>query len=209
MMMGMNLRNVDLNLLPVFEAIYVQRSLTRAGESLGMTQPAVSNALARLRSWLGDPLFVRRGGEMSPTPIAVRLIAPVRDALSRLRTGLDAKSVFDPKSAERTFRIAVGDTAASTIMPALALTLQRHAPGVRIHCMQIERSALPHEIAAGHVDFAIDIPSLARPELASAPLVKDRYVCTLRREHPHARRKLTLSAFLALRCISVSSRRAG
>ena len=205
----MNLRSIDLNLLPVFEAIYVERSLTRAGELLHVTQPAVSNALARLRAAFGDPLFVRAGSGMAPTPAAQALIGPVREALAKLRSGLEPGAGFDPKTSERTFHIAVRDAASSALMPVLARRLERAAPGVRIHCHQIDRPEIPAELASGRLDFAIDIPILARPELDSAALFSDRLVCALRRDHSGAKRKLTLAAFLALRHLVVSSRRSG
>jgi DNA-binding transcriptional LysR family regulator len=204
-----NLRSIDLNLLPVFEAIYVERSLTRAGETLHVTQPAVSNALSRLRAAFGDPLFVRSARGMSPTPAAQALIGPVREALGKLRGGLDPRAAFDPKTSDRTFNIAIRDAAATALIPMLARRLERAAPGVRIHCHQADRTEIPSELASGRLDFAIDIPALARPELDSAPLISDRLVCALRRDHPKAKRRLTLDAFLALRHVAVSSRRAG
>jgi len=205
----MNLRSIDLNLLPVFEAIYVERSLTRAGEALHITQPAVSNALARLRAALGDPLFVRSGGGVSPTPAAQAMIGPVREALAKLRGGLDRRAGFDPGTSERTFNIAVRDVAASTLIPLLARRLERAEPGVRIHCHPVDRADIPVELASGRLDFAIDIPALARPELDSVALMSDRLVCALRRDHPKAKRRLSLDGFLALRHVAVSSRRAG
>jgi DNA-binding transcriptional LysR family regulator len=205
----MNLRAIDLNLLPVFEAIYVERSLTRAGEILHVTQPAVSNALARLRAAFGDPLFVRSGPGMSPTPAAQTLIGPVREALAKLRSGLEPGAGFDPGTSERTFNIAARDIAPSMLMPVLAKRLERTAPGVRIHCHQVDRGEIAAELASGRLDFAIDIPVLARPELDSAPLFSDRLVCALRRDHPKAKRALTLKVFLGLRHVAVSSRRAG
>jgi DNA-binding transcriptional LysR family regulator len=205
----MNLRSIDLNLLPVFEAIYVERSLTRAGETLHVTQPAVSNALARLRAAFGDPLFVRAGRGVAPTPAAQALISPVREALAKLRGGLDPGASFDPKSSERVFNIAVRDAASSALMPVLAKRLERTAPGVRIHCHQVDRTEIASELASGRLDFAIDIPALARPELDSAQVMADRLVCALRRDHPGARRRLTLKGFLGLRHVLVSSRRSG
>lgn len=205
----MNLRSIDLNLLPVFEAIYAERSLTRASETLHVTQPAVSNALARLRAAFGDPLFVRSGQGMTPTPAAQALIGPVREAMGKLRAGLDARSGFDAKTSDRVFNIAARDVAASALMPVLAKRFQRLAPGVRLHCHQVERRDIPAELAAGRLDFAIDIPALARPELDGAALMNDRLVCALRKGHPKAGRQLDLRSFLALGHIAVSSRRTG
>ncbi len=205
----MNLRAIDLNLLPVFEAVYLERNLTRASEALNVTQPAVSNALSRLRAALNDPLFVRSGRGMLPTPAAQSLIGPVREALTKLRSGLDPQASFDPSTSDRIFNIAVRDTAASAIVPMLTNRLQRAAPLVRIHCHLVERPEIPVELATGRLDFAIDIPALARPELESASLMTDRLVCILRRNHPACTGKLTLRRFLGLRHIAVSSRRSG
>jgi DNA-binding transcriptional LysR family regulator len=205
----MNLRAIDLNLLPVFEAVYVERSLTRAGEVLNVTQPAVSNALARLRAAFGDPLFVRAGRGVAPTPKAQTLIAPVREALTRLRSGLDPASAFHPGTADRAFNIASRDASSSVIIPRLAKRLEKAAPGVRLHCHVVERHDVPLELASGRLDFAFDLAVLARPELDSAPLFSDRWVCALRKDHPNAKRKLSLKAFLGLRHLVTSSRRQG
>jgi DNA-binding transcriptional LysR family regulator len=205
----MNLRAIDLNLLPVFEAVYVERSLTRAGEVLHVTQPAVSNALARLRAAFGDPLFVRSGRGVAPTPTAQTLIGPVREALTRLRSGLDAGAAFDPKTSERVFNIAARDTSSSAVLPVLASKLKRVAPGVRLHIHINERPDIPVELAAGRLDLAIDLAVLARPDLDSAPLISDRWVCVLRSDHPKAKRKLTLETYLKLGHIVASSRRTG
>jgi DNA-binding transcriptional LysR family regulator len=205
----MNLRSIDLNLLPVFEAIYAERSLTRASETLHVTQPAVSNALGRLRAAFDDPLFVRTAKGMTPTPAAQALIKPVREALARLRAGLDARTTFDPKTSERIFNIAVRDVAASAIMPPLAKRLRRVAPGIRLQCHQVERHDIPTELAAGRLDFAIDISALARPELDSVRLMSDRLVCALRRRHSMAGRRLSVKEVAALPHVAVSNRRAG
>lgn len=210
MMFAMNLRAIDLNLLPVFEAIYVERSLTRASEALHITQPAVSNALARLRAALGDPLFVRAQRGMAPTPAAEALIGPVRDALARLRSGLDQRARFDPATSDRVFNISMGEIVAGAFAPALARVIAERAPGIRFHIHQIERERIAHELAAGNLDCAIDIGTLGRADLDSAPLPDDdRYVLALRRDHPAARGKLTLARFVKLDHIMVSSRRRG
>jgi DNA-binding transcriptional LysR family regulator len=169
----------------------------------------VSNALARLRALFGDPLFVRSGSGVTPTPAAQALIGPVREALAKLRSGLDQGKGFDPRTSERTFHIAVRDAASSSLMPVLAARIERAAPGVRIQCHQVDRSEIPAELASGRLDFAIDIPMLQRPDLDSAALYSDRLVCALRRDHPKAKRKLTLETFVGLRHLAVSSRRSG
>jgi len=205
----MNLRGLDLNLLPVFEAVYAEGGITRAAERLNLTQPAVSNALARLRAAFNDQLFVRSASGMAPTPTAQALIGPVREALGRLRSGLDRQGGFDATTSDRVFSIAAGDIAAAAAIPVLARMLEDENAGVSFHWLQIARPDIPSEFAAGRLDFAIDIPALARPDLASLKLLSDRYVCVLRKGHARAAGRFTLTQFLALRHITVSARRTG
>jgi len=205
----MNLRVIDLNLLPIFEAIYAERSLTRASEVLHVTQPALSNALVRLRRAFGDPLFIRSGRGMSPTPVAEQLIGPVRDAMARLRSGLDRGAGFDPGSSERAFNVAAGEVAASALAPMLARRLVKEAPRVRFFFHQTDRAAIPIELAARRLDLAVDIAALAQPDLESRPFLEDPYVCVLRRGHPSARRRLTIELLLKLPHVAVSRRRGG
>ena len=205
----MHLSGVDLNLFVVFEAVYLERNLTRAAQHLNVTQPAVSNALARLRSAFDDPLFVRVGRGMMPSPLAQNLIGPVQAALRQLRASIDQGRRFDPATSDRLYNIWARDTVATELMPGLLARLAGEAPGVRVHCHQIDRREIAGELATGQLDFAIDIPELARAELKSTPLFTDRYVCVLRRGHPLGCRNLDLEAFLAARHILVSGRRSG
>lgn len=205
----MQLAQIDLNLFVVFEVIYAEGNLTRASEILHVTQPAVSNALARLRQTFDDPLFVRAGRRMLPTPVAQNLIGPVREALRRLQGGIEAHSRFEPATADRVFHLAMRDLATSLVMPRLLGPLRERAPGLRLQCHQMERQEIEPELAAGKLDFAIDIPQLGRGPLRGLPLLRDDYVCVMRRGHPLARRALTLEGYLALPQVTVSGRRHG
>lgn len=205
----LKLTGIDLNLFVVFEAIYTERNLTRAAGILSVTQPAVSNALARLRAAFDDPLFARRGGVMAPTPVAQSLIQPVRQALARLRSGLDQRTQFDPATSTRVFHIAMRDASAAMLLAPLARHLERAAPGVQVQAHSVDRPDIPLELAAGTLDLAIDIPELQRADLMSAPLLDDRYVVVMRKGHPDAGKPLTLDRFTALRHIAISSRRRG
>ncbi|MFO1238148.1 MAG: LysR substrate-binding domain-containing protein [Alphaproteobacteria bacterium] len=206
---ALKLTGIDLNLFVAFEAIYAERNLTRAADILSVTQPAVSNALARLRATFGDPLFERRGGAMVPTAVSQSLIGPVRQALARLRSGLDQRTAFDPAISDRVFHIALRDTSAAMLLPALARRLAAAAPHVQVQCHLVDRAEIAPELAAGTLDLAIDIPQMARSDLSSAPLIADRYVCVLRRGHPAGRGAMTLERFVALRQIAISGRRRG
>jgi len=205
----MNLNSIDLNLFVAFDVIYSERNLTRASEVLSITQPAVSNTLARLRSAFGDKLFVRTGNSMVPTPVAQSLIGPVRQALRQLRTSIDQLKSFDPATSEKIFSISLGDAAATILMPELAAVVRRLAPRVRITCSQVDRREIASELASGDLDLALDIPELSKPDLNGIDILRDRYACVLRKGHPFAKRAMTLDDYLALDHVMVSSRRRG
>lgn len=205
----MNLRAIDLNLLPVLEAIYVERSLTRASGSLHITQPAVSNALARLRSHFDDPLFVRHGRGVRPTAMTEALMPSVRDALDRLRSSLEPKSSFDPPTSTRVFNLSGSDTSALVIAPQIASILQQTAPNVRIRWAQVDRPSIALDLASGRLDLALDIPGVKGAGLSSEMLYSGEMQCILNPTHPNATGPLTLDKFLSLRHIAVSSRREG
>src|SRR5262245_22883138 len=152
-----NLAQMDLNLFVVFDVVYTEANLTRASEILHVTQPAVSNALARLRDTFGDALFVRSGRRMVPTAVAQNLIGPVRESLRRLKAGTDAQFRFHPATSDRVFHLAVRDVADSIVLPALVPRLRERAPKVRLQCHELERRELEPELAAGKLDLAIDI----------------------------------------------------
>ncbi|HPE47397.1 MAG TPA: LysR family transcriptional regulator [Hyphomonas sp.] len=205
----MNLRSLDLNLLPVLEAVYAERSLTRASESLRITQPAVSNALSRLRAHFEDPLFVREGRGVKPTAMAEALMPAVRDALDRLRAGLEPRSAFEPSRSTRVFNISARDAGAFMIAPALAGRLQAKAPGIRIAWSQVARSAISGELASGRLDLALDVPGVRGADLERERLMSTSYVCAVAKDHPMADKAVSLEQFAALRHVVVSSRREG
>jgi DNA-binding transcriptional LysR family regulator len=205
----MNLRSLDLNLLPVLEAVYTERSLTRASESLHITQPAVSNALARLRTHFEDPLFVREGRGVKPTAMAEALMPAVRDALDRLRAGLEPRSAFEPSRSTRVFNISARDAGAFMIAPGLARRLQATAPGVRIAWTQLNRGAISTELASGRLDLAIDVPGIRGSDLEREPLMMTPYVCVVSQSHPLAGTPMNFETYLDLRHVVVSSRREG
>ena len=124
----MNLNKVDLNLFVVFDAIYTEANLTRAGQIVGITQPAVSNALARLRETFNDPLFVRTAQGMVPTPMAQNIIGPVRTALQQLRVSVQESRTFTPQQANKTYRISMTDLSEQILLPPLFQRLRRQAP---------------------------------------------------------------------------------
>ncbi len=205
----MNLNKVDLNLFIVFDAIYTEANLTRAGQIVGITQPAVSNALSRLRETFNDPLFVRTAQGMVPTPMAQNIIGPVRNALQLLRVSVQESRIFNPLQANKTFRISMTDLIEAVILPPLFQRLRRQAPAVQIESFLAKRRETTKELAAGRIDFAVDAPLNTDPQVRHVKLLEDRYVCAMRKGHPLAKDKITLDDYLSLTHIHISSRRSG
>jgi DNA-binding transcriptional LysR family regulator len=180
----MNVRDVDLNLLRVFEAVLRERGVTPAAAGLGLTQPAVSNALARLRGLLGDPLFVRTPNGMDATPFARELAEPVRQALALLDAALAHGPGFDPASAARAFRFYMSDLGQIEFLPPLIERVQRAAPGVRLEAVALEVEDIADALATGALDLAVGfLPGLGPPVRRRA-LFRDPYLCLMRADHP-------------------------
>ncbi len=205
----MRLNQVDLNLFVVFDAIYTERNLTRAAEILYLSQPAVSNALARLRRTFDDPLFIRMQKTMVPTPAAENMIGRIRKALLLMKSSLQDEGVFHAEKSDKIFRINMSDLIAAMILPPVEEMARARAPGVNLESYHIPRQELARELAMGTMDFSIDVPLLNDPQLCHAPLLKERYVCMMRKDHPLAREPLTMENYLKLSHIHVSSRRSG
>ncbi len=205
----MHLRRVDLNLFVVFDAIYTERSVTRAAHALHLTQPALSHALRRLRTLFDDTLFTRHGHAMLPTPLARSLIAPVRQALRTLDVSVRQAQAFDPGTAERVFTIALRDVLEAEILPALTRRVRALAPRVSLHAVRIERNELASELAAGSVDLALDVALQQPRSVHRARLLRDAQVVVLRDGHPALAAALDLPAYLANDHILVSARRSG
>lgn len=152
----MNLRSLDLNLLLVFDAIHGERSISKAAHKLHLSQPTVSNALARLRERLADPLFERSAQGMLPTAKARRLAEPIRQALTTLERGLRGDEAFDFARAEREFVIAVEDYGEAVVLPGFTRWLAEVAPGLRIRIRAESAAQLKTELREGTVDLALD-----------------------------------------------------
>jgi DNA-binding transcriptional LysR family regulator len=206
----MSLKSLDLNLFQTFEAIYDRGNLTQAAQILNITQPAVSNALHRLRENLDDPLFIHAGRKMNPTPMAQKMIGPVRQALRLLETSIEPEDKFNPATSERTLRLGIGDIGETILLPPLVDVLQKEAPMMKIQALQVPRRSMPKKLALGQVDVAIDIPQLTSSELMYSDLMSDRQVCVVGLNHPLAKTKsLSLEQYLAMSHILVSSRARG
>ncbi len=214
-MQPINFRTLDLNLLRVFDEIMAERNLTRAAEKLSLTQPAVSNALRRLREVLGDDLVVRSGQGVQPTPRALALWPSVRGALAQLQQSL-APGAFDPASANSTFVVAMADATGATLIPPLVEIIEREAPGVSLRVVPLTtrdpRQLLDDEsadMAVGYFPAVMaDLTARAQSDslvaYESARLYDGEYVCVMRREHPLAQAPLTLDQYCAARHLLVS-----
>lgn len=190
---------LDLNLLRVFFAVWDLRSLTGAGQRLGLTQPAISHALRRLRDRLNDPLFVRVGNRMLPTDAAVRMHEPLDQAFELLNRTLQSGVVFDHRSTERTFRVAMSDIAEVYLLPRLVTKLSRVSPTVRVHVVPIAAENVAYSLRSGEVDLAIGALAVSDRDVNSIDILSDRYICLVRANHPAVKSALTRASFSRLR----------
>jgi DNA-binding transcriptional LysR family regulator len=211
-----NFRTLDLNLLRVFDEIMAERNLTRAAANLSMTQPAVSNALKRLRDALGDGLLVRAGYGMEPTPRAAELWPAVRQALDALR-GAIAPDEFDVGQARESFVLAMADATAALLVPQLVRRLEVEAPGITLRLRPLTTRDPRGLLSGGDVDAAIGYFPVAMAAITQQAmqhggpgaveherLYSGQYVCVMRRGHPLSHAPLTLDAYCAARHLLVS-----
>ncbi|WP_429512147.1 LysR substrate-binding domain-containing protein [Pseudomonas sp. BT76 TE3572] len=175
-----DLRRVDLNLLVILDALLSEQHVTRAAERLHLSQPAVSHALARLRDLLGDPLLVRAGASLVPTPRALELMAPLAEALAQVQSLL-APNTFDQATAKRTFRLAMSDYGAAIVLPGLIRTLRREAPGIDLQISHASREGMIEGVLNGDIDVAAGVFPELPNELRSTPLFEEHYACLLDR----------------------------
>jgi len=191
----MHLKDIDLNLLRLFDAVYRTRNVSRAAEQLDLTQPAASQGLSRLRTLLQDPLFMRSAGGVQPTPKAQRLADPVRHALATLEQALGESAGFDPARSTRTFQLHLSDIGEARFLPELMVALRERAPGLRVQARPLPREQLMEALDAGRIDFAIGFLPMVR-ESQRVRLLDDRYVVLLREGHPFTRKRRTGAALL-------------
>lgn len=198
----MNLLSFDLNLLLAFESLMIERNVTRAAKRIGLSQPAMSNALSRLRRTFDDPLLVRSPEGMAPTAAAQALITPVRAALAQLRAALEEKPAFDPAASKRTFHLSTSDHVEMTLIAPLVAQLLGQAPRVSLRLTRPRTLFQPPTVQAlaDSIDLAIgffpDVPAL-EASIHSEVLWEERSVVVARKAHPRIKGKLTLRQFAA------------
>ncbi len=200
----MNISALNLNLLPALDALLAERSVSRAGARLGLSQPAVSNALGQLRSLLGDPLLVRRANGMVPTERALALAEPVRAAMAAIERSLAPAPAFDPATARREFVIVTNDFVALALLPRLLSRLRREAPGVRLHVRAFQEHVIPPDLERGDADLLFSFSQTLPPGHQAADLFQDRLVFVARQGHPQVRGRITLAAYTKLAHVIVS-----
>jgi len=191
----MNMMDLDLNLLRAFNAIATEGSVTIAGERIGLSQPAMSNALSRLRQWFGDPLFVRTPRGMRPTPFAQQLAQPVREALRLIQGALQQHAGFEPGSSSNAFRFHMSDIGEMVFLPGLLERVKREAPGVKIEVVRIPIKDVHAALESGELDLAIGFLPGLTTGMRQQSLFRDHYVCMLRAEHPVVGAKISAKQF--------------
>ncbi len=193
----MELSDIDLNQLVLFHHLMVERRVSRVAEKLGLTQPAVSNTLAKLRRRFGDELFVRTPAGMLPTPFAEQLAEPIGYALGMIHSGLNQHSRFEPGRVTQAVTIAMTDIGEIVFLPRLVERLRQEAPGVSLSTVRTTATNLREDMESGKVDLAIGPLPQLKAGFFQRRLFRQRYVCLFRQGHPLDRKRLTLADFKA------------
>jgi DNA-binding transcriptional LysR family regulator len=202
----MDFHGIDLNLLAAFDALLAERNVTRAAARVRVSQPAMSAALSRLRKLFGDPLFLRTGRGLLPTPRARELAEPLSQALRQIETALVKKPQFIPADASMTFTLGLSDYPAFILLPALTRALAEHAPHVSLSIHPFnDRDRAVDFLDSGTVDSAIGVaPTYPDGRILMRPLLKDEFVTIVAKRHPAARTAMELKTFLSLPHVLVS-----
>jgi len=202
-MMVMNLRSVDLNLLVALDALLSERHVTRAADRVGLSQPAMSNALSRLRGMFSDELLVRTATGMQPTPRALELIEPLRQLLRQVERVLESDSGFDPATSDRVFTVRMSDILACLILPRL---MARRPDGARVgyNILHLPPAPTVEALERDEIDIAVSMGLDHANSIRSHKLLRDRMVCLMRKAHPAARGGLTFERFIAQQHMKVS-----
>ncbi len=180
----MELSRLDLNLLLVFHQLLRLQRVSAVAQALGMSQPAVSSALGRLRQALGDELFLRTPRGMAPTPYALQLAEPVAVALDGLQQALNVRASFDPATSERSFTLAMTDVGEMYFLPVLVDALGREAPGVTVQVVGVTQAQLKDDMASGRIDLALGLLPQLQAGFFQQALFRQPYVCLMRNGHP-------------------------
>ena len=198
----MSLEAVDLNLVLVLHHVLAEGTVVRAAERLHVTPSAVSNSLARLRGLLGDPLFVRSGRTVVPTPLARELAPQVATTVEKLRVILEARRKFSPEACTRSFTLASADNIG--ILPAIAARFAQSLPRASLRVVTLDHAVASDGLASGDIDVLLGLPPTIGRDIRSEPAYADRLVCTMWRKCAPAGRRLTFKRFLEARHVEVA-----
>ncbi len=198
-------KDIDLNLLVVFQEVFQERQISSVARKLNLSQPAVSNALARLRKTLNDELFVRTSLGMQPTPLAQQLADPVAAALANITKALNQHEAFDAPSSQRHFTIAMTDVGEMYFMPVLIEQCRLHAPRVKISTVRAHNLDLMAEMETGRIDLALGAFDEVSGALYHRRLFQQDYVCMYRQHHPLMKSNMSMKDFLKAEQLLVST----
>jgi DNA-binding transcriptional LysR family regulator len=201
----MELHQLDLNLLVVFNQLLIERRVSKVADNLGISQPAVSNSLAKLRKIFGDDLFLRTPKGMEPTPFADQLAESVSYALAMIHSGVNQRTTFEPSTAKRAFTIGMTDIGEIYFLPALIERLRREAPGVTLSTMRNAAINLRDELESGKVDLALGLLPQLKAGFFQRRLFSQSYVCLMRHGHRLDKRRMSLAEFSAAEHLVVIS----
>lgn len=201
---AINLRSVDLNLLVFFDALMTERHVTRAAEKVAISQPAMSNALSRLRLVFRDELFVRTAKGMEPTPRAVELGMRVRAILQQTTRLMTSDVQFDPSTSEREFSARMSDLVGILILPRLMARLRTEGPGISLDTVHLSPEHTIDALETDRLDIAVSMELEHTSAIRSETLLNDRMVCVLGKNHPLVAGRLTLKQFLSYPHLRVS-----
>lgn len=198
-----DLRGLDLNLLVALEALVEEGSVTRAAERMGVSQSAMSHTLRRLREVFDDELLVRTQNGMLPTPLATRLVAPVRRGLETIQAALDDQPTFDPATARHTFTLATSDYVALVLLPQVIERVSRAAPGIDLVVRHVDERT-PARIELGDIDLAIGRFVEEMPGFLRQKLFEEGFACVVRSDHPKVKRRISLQQYVRMNHVLIS-----
>jgi DNA-binding transcriptional LysR family regulator len=201
----MDTGRIDLNLLRVFHAILEEGNLTLAAVRLGLSQPAVSYALGRLRALFNDPLFIRTGNEMQPTSAALEMREPIRRAMAATQDALRLVTPFDPARSTRQFRLTLSDIGELVFLPPLCSRMETFAPGAHLDVQSVPASQVEEALRSGKLDVAIGNLPMLRERTPHHELFREAYVCMTRRRRGLPTGNLSLDEYLSLSHVLVTS----
>ena len=206
----MKISSFDLNLFVILNAIYTEGSLTKAAEVVGITQPAVSNALSRLRERFNDDLFVRTGSGMVPTQKTENIIKDIQNALTLMQHSVNEPDTFDEKTTTRAFKLSLGDISEGRVLPYIMKEIDKNAKNISVGSYAYKRSDQVHALATNNLDFVVDPVIPASDEINSFKVFEDDFVAIHREGHPISEiENPTIDDILAQDHLHVSSRKRG